>query len=140
MEYNNNNTPNYQYSFIGTGWSFPPAFSEIKEGAEMVSGKEDIDQSLYILLSTSKGENLLNPDYGCNLKDLVFESYTTTLQATIRNLVTQSILFFEPRITLEKVVVAENPNVLGRIDILVEYIIPNINSRTNMVYPFYLKR
>ena len=140
MKHKENNTPNFQYDFIGRGWSFPPAFSEVKKGTEMVSGKQDIDQSLYILLSTSKGENLLNPEYGCNLKDLMFESDTTTLQATIKNLVRQSILFFEPRIVLEKVIVEENPNVLGRIDILIEYVIPNINNRTNMVYPFYLKR
>ena len=37
-------------SFLGTGWSFPPAFDEHKGGIRMVSEEADIRQSLFILL------------------------------------------------------------------------------------------
>jgi phage baseplate assembly protein W len=40
-------------SFLGTGWAFPPAFSEGGAEVDMVSAAEDIHQSLQILFSTA---------------------------------------------------------------------------------------
>ena len=37
--------------FLGKGWNFPPTLTE--NGVKMVSYEEDIQQSLYVLLSTS---------------------------------------------------------------------------------------
>ena len=87
-----------QTSFLGTGWSFPPTFSKIKKGVEMTSDEEDIQSSLRILLSTAVGERIMQPKYGCNLDDLIFEPLNTTIKTYIRGLVKQAILIFEPRI------------------------------------------
>ena len=38
----------------------------------MVSGEEDIFQSLQILLATSLDERVMQEDYGCNLRDYLF--------------------------------------------------------------------
>ncbi len=64
---------------LGTGWSFPPAFDKGSNTAVMVSAEKDIEQSLEILLSTSLGERVMQPDYGCNLKDYQFESVDNAL-------------------------------------------------------------
>ena len=41
-----------------------------------VSNEEDVAQSLNILLATSLGERVMQPEYGCNLNDYMFESLT----------------------------------------------------------------
>ena len=116
-------------SFLGTGWSFPPSFSPELGTVEMVSNEEDIHQSLQILLSTSVGERVMQPDYGCDLNDYLFES----LNATV-------ILYYEPRIVVEKIDVtaADSFDIIeGRFTISVDYSIPETNSRFNYVFDYY---
>jgi hypothetical protein len=43
-------------SFLGRGWAFPPTFSLRGADVEMVSGADDVEQSLQILLATAPGE------------------------------------------------------------------------------------
>jgi len=54
-------------SFLGTGWSFPPEFDPVSGSVVLVSNEKDIGESLDILLSTSLGERVMQPRYGCNL-------------------------------------------------------------------------
>jgi phage baseplate assembly protein W len=128
-------------SFLGTGWAFPPAFSHITGTTEMVSAEEDINQSLNILLSTSLGERVMQPQYGCNLQDYVFEPLNASVIGFIKDLVTNAIMFYEPRIVAGKIEVtaADSFDIIeGRFTILVEYTIPGTNSRFNYVYDYYL--
>lgn len=132
-----NNTLN---SFLGTGWSFPPAFNKEAGTVEMVSDEQDIKQSLDILLSTSLGERVMQPKYGCNLNDYLFEDLNSSTIGYIKDRVANSILYYEPRITVEKIDVTgdDSADLLeGRFTITVEYIIPGTNSRFNYVYDFY---
>lgn len=123
--------------FLGTGWSFPPRFSKIKKGVELVSGEEDIQESLRILLSTQVNERFLQPKYGCNLDELLFEPLNTTVKTYIRGLVKQAILHFEPRIELEDVVIETIDEPAGKIELVVFYRVRATNSRYNLVFPFY---
>lgn len=128
-------------SFLGTGWSFPPTFDRESGQVEMVSELADINQSLDILLSTSLGERVMVPDYGCNLDDYMFESLNNSLIGLIKHHVENAILFYEPRIIAEKVDVttADSLDLIeGRFTITVEYRIPETNSRYNYVYDYYL--
>ena len=59
-------------SFLGTGWAFPPTFDPVSGTVELVSGEKDINESLNILLSTSIGERVMQPKYGCNMQDYLF--------------------------------------------------------------------
>lgn len=128
-------------SFLGTGWSFPPTFDLQSKSVELVSDMEDIKQSLNILLSTSLGERIMQPDYGCNLNDYMFEAMNSSLIGIIKHHVENAILFYEPRILVDNVdVAAEFADLIeGRITITVDYTIPETNSRYNFVYDYYLK-
>jgi uncharacterized protein len=133
------NTP--YNSFLGTGWSFPPTFDHESGQVGMVSDLVDIEQSLDILLSTSLGERVMVPDYGCNLDDYMFESLNNSLIGLIKHHVENAILFYEPRIIAEKVDVTTADSfdlIEGRFTITVEYRIPETNSRYNYVYDYYL--
>lgn len=128
-------------SILGIGWSFPPEFNREAGTVELVRAEEDINQSLNILLSTSLGERVMQPAYGCNLQDYLFEPLNSSVIGFIRNLVTNAILFFEPRIIAEKIEVTAADSfdlIQGRFTIMVDYSIPGTNSRFNFVYDYYL--
>lgn len=127
-------------SFLGTGWSFPPSFNRDAGTVDLVSNVEDIHQSLNILLSTSLGERVMQPEYGCNLEDYLFESLSSTMIGYIKDRVTNAILYYEPRIIAEKIDVTSDDSAdlfEGRFTIIVEYSIPGTNSRFNYVYDYY---
>jgi len=126
-----------QRSFLGTGWGFPPSFSRSSGGVEMTSDEADIRDSLTILLSTRVGERVMQPNYGCNLDRLLFEPLDTGLQTYLQDLIRTAILYFEPRIILERLRLTLHQNE-GRVDIELEYLIAATNTRRNFVYPFYL--
>lgn len=108
----------------------------------MVSAEKDIEQSLEILLSTSLGERVMQPNYGCNLKDYQFESMDNSLIGFIKDLVERAILFYEPRIRLERVDITEAESfelIQGILRITVHYEIEGTNTRYNYVYDFYLR-
>ena len=128
---------------IGIGWSFPPTFVKAGEGGDllMTEGKEDIDNSLHILLNTAFGERVMRPEYGCDLRRFLFDPVNANMQAYIKKIVEEAILYFEPRIRPESVTVDTDPNKIneGLLEINVEYTIKSTNSRHNYVYPFYMK-
>lgn len=131
-------------AFLGSGWSFPPTFLGNNAAITLVSQEEDIKQSLHILFSTSPGERVMHPQFGCNLKKLVFENISQGTITKIKDSVRRAILFFEPRIELLKVEVnvdSDPNNALsvynGYIEINVHYRIRQTNTRSNLVYPFY---
>ncbi len=129
-------------SFLGTGWAFPPAFDKESGTVEMVQEEEDIRQSLEILLSTSIGERVMQPSYGCNLRDYQFEPVSNTFIGFLVDLVERAILFFEPRILVENISITEPADsqlLEGKLLISVYYVIAGTNSRYNYVYDFYLR-
>ncbi|MCP4075090.1 MAG: GPW/gp25 family protein [Gammaproteobacteria bacterium] len=125
-------------SFLGSGWGFPPTFNKTTRSVDMLTGEDDIPSSLEILLSTQVGERVMQPKYGCNLDRLIFEPVDTTLQAYIKDLIKTAILYFEPRIILNDVVLIPRP-MEGRIDIEIFYTVATTNTRNNYVYPFYIE-
>jgi phage baseplate assembly protein W len=125
-------------SFLGTGWSFPPRFTQGGEEVEMVSGVEDIYQSLQILFSTQRGERIMQAEYGCDLDHALFEEVSQGLVNTLTSLISDSILYHEPRITLDRLDISESESERGLLLISLEYTVRSTNSRFNMVYPFYI--
>ncbi len=127
-------------SFLGTGWAFPPSFDTDTGTVTLVSNEEDIKQSLNILLSTSLGERVMQPRYGCNLNDYIFEPLNSSVVGYIKDLVENAILFYEPRIIAENVEVTPQDSfdlIEGRFTISIDYTIPETNSRFNFVYDYY---
>jgi len=126
-------------SFLGTGWAFPPTFSKTTSAVNMLSDEADIQSSLEILLSTRQGERVLRYDYGCNLDELIFEPLTTTFKTYIKDLISTAILYYEPRIQVNKIELDDTGELEGKILISVDYTVRSTNSRYNFVYPYYIK-
>ncbi|BCL33733.1 GPW/gp25 family protein [Nostoc sp. MS1] len=125
-------------AYLGTGWGFPPTFDPAVKGVQLVSAEDDIRQSLEILLSTNLGERVMQPTYGCNLHDLLFEPFSPTVASSIKEIIRIAILYHEPRILLNQLDLQLDDQIQGVIYITLDYTIISTNSRFNFVYPFYL--
>jgi uncharacterized protein len=124
-------------AFLGTGWSFPPEFKKTTKAVVMISDEDDIKSSLEILLSTKIGERIMQPKYGCNMDELLFNPLDLTLKTFVSELIKTAILYHEPRIDLEKIDITQGDDLNGELLVILDYKIRATNSRINMVYPFY---
>ena len=129
---------NQQPAFLGTGWAFPPTFTGGGGQVIMASGVEDVHQSLQILLSTRLGERVMQDSFGCDLTTLLFEEIDQHMVNILTGLISDAVLYHEPRITLDKLDVSQDGAEAGLLLISLEYTVRATNSRFNMVYPFYL--
>lgn len=124
--------------FQGRGWAFPVTFGNQGRNVAMAEAEEDIRQSLNILLSTGLGERVMRPAFGWKREALMFEPLSTSFAAFLAREIENAILFFESRITLNRVDFEASQELTGLILIRLDYTVRNTNSRTNLVFPFYL--
>lgn len=124
--------------FLGTGWAFPVRFGNQGRSVVLAEAEEDIRQSLEILLSTSQGERVLRPSFGWQRDALMFEALSTSFGAYLAREIETAILFYEPRITLNRVDFETAVDQAGLVLIRLDYTVRTTNTRTNLVYPFYL--
>ena len=124
--------------YLGRGWSFPPAFSKGGGYVEMTTADTEIQESLRILMGTALNERVMQEDNGLDLRRYIFEEANQTLVANMRKRITRAIDRLEPRIELEQVNVTLQGDDLSTLLIEIDYLVPSTNSRSNLVYPFYL--
>lgn len=126
-------------AFLGRGLSFP--IRQEREGNfQTADYEESVRQSVFLILSTAKGERVMRPDFGCGIYDLVFELKTATTEARMIQEVQDALLRFEPRIDVLGVRV--NPTTDGAGETLIisiDYEVRATNNVFNLVYPFYLE-
>ncbi|NGF76668.1 GPW/gp25 family protein [Fluviicola sp. SGL-29] len=123
--------------FLGIGWEFPPAFE--KKGVRLVESNTDIRESLRILLSTTQGERIFRPEYGCNIRRWVFSKMTLSERTLITDTIKQAVKKGEPRIVLNQVSVEIKDALEGILWINLNYTIITTNTPDNLVFPFYFK-
>jgi uncharacterized protein len=127
-----------EQSFLGTGWSFPPTFTTGGAEVELVAGAEDIHQSLQILFATRMGERVMQDSFGCDLDHGLFEEIDQGLINTLTSIISDAILYHEPRISMDNLDISESADQPGLLLIGIDYTVRSTNSRFNMVYPFYV--
>lgn len=123
---------------IGKGWSFPPRFNRFTGSVEMVSGEREIQESLKILFSTKLGERLFRNDFGCNLSEFRFSPANANTIMLIKDRIANVIETYEPRIDLDNIAVDANDILEGKLVITLEYTIKENNTKSNLVYPYYI--
>jgi phage baseplate assembly protein W len=125
-------------NFLGKGWKFP---LQVTPGGKIaqVKSEQRLEESIYLILSTAKGERVMLPDFGCGIHDLVFApNNPVTLSAVAQN-IRDALVAYEPRIDVTDVnteTAPEQPNLLL---IRIDYRIRSNNARGNLVYPFYIR-
>jgi phage baseplate assembly protein W len=124
--------------FLGRGWQFPVRFDPRSKQVGMVAGVDDIEESLRILLGTHPGERIMLPAYGCPIRRIVFDTLNESTLTELKEMVRKAVLFFEPRIVLERIETEVVDALSGRLDLTLIYTVRTTNTRHNLVYPLYL--
>ena len=106
---------------------------------EMASNEEDIKQSIRIILGTMPGERVMSPEFGCSMHKYIFESRDPTHMTMLKDAVYDALLYHEPRIKIERITIEEDEDQEGLIKIHVDYKVIITNSRSNIVFPYYLR-
>jgi len=125
-------------AFLGIGWKFP--LQVTADGSIALSSYEQrVQESIYLILSTAKGERVMLPDFGCGIHDLVFApNNPQTLSAVVQE-VRQALVTYERRIDVLDVATETAPGQPNLLLIRVDYRIRANNALGNLVYPFYIK-
>src|SRR5688572_8828898 len=88
---------NSQREFLGVGWKFPLQVTPVGTIAQ-AKYEQRIEESIYLILSTAKGERLMLPEFGAGIHELIFAANSTTTIALVVNKVREALVAYEPRI------------------------------------------
>lgn len=135
-------------TFLGVGWGFPVSvhLEDKDQGDDTNQGKirlaafeQSVQQAIWIILSTAKGERVMRPEFGCGIYDLVFELNSAATAGRIAHAVREALLEFEPRIDVRDIQVQSQHG--GEVLLIsIDYEVRATNNVFNLVYPFYLER
>ena len=128
-----------QKEFLGSGWSFPVTFSAGNHQLALTKYEANIEDAIDVIMKTIRGERPFEPQFGSGLQKFFFQKMNATLQGEIKEAVKSSLLDNEPRITVQEVTVVFADLRSGLVEITIDYIYNQTNTRHNYVYPFYLK-
>lgn len=88
---------------------------------ETISGAALLRQSLLLLLSTTPGERVMRPDYGCQLLSLAFARNDDTTAGLAIHYVRQAVERFEPRVRILRIDAGRAPETPYRLDVALDY-------------------
>ncbi len=123
--------------FIGRGWSFPPKIGP-QGGLLLTTDRNEIDQSIRIILMTSIGQRVMRTTFGCRIHELVFAPNNAETASQAVRYVTEALGMWEPRIYVNEVLAAPHPDQDNHLLIDIKYTVKGTNDPRSLVFPFYL--
>ena len=124
--------------FLGIGWKFPLQVTPAGKIAQ-ARFEQRIEESIFLILSTARGERVMLPEFGCGIHDLVFAPNNAITLSLVAQAVRKALVAYEARIDVldvETETAPEQPNLLL---IRINYRIRANNALGNLVYPFYIR-
>jgi uncharacterized protein len=125
-------------TFLGNGLSFPLR-TNARGQVALVTGVEDIEQSIRIILGTRPGERVMRPTFGCRAHELLFEPRSAASASLMQEYVHQALRLWEPRIEVNSVNVVFDDSNPGALLAEVEYSIKATHDTRSIVYPFFIE-
>ena len=124
--------------FLGTGWKFP---LQVTPNGGMARARYEmrVEESIYLILSTAKGERVMLPDFGCGIHDLVFAPNNAGTLSIVKQQVRQALVTYEPRIDVLDIRIETSEDEPNLLLIRIDYRIRANNALGNIVYPFYIR-
>ncbi|WP_435768416.1 GPW/gp25 family protein [Nocardioides sp. SYSU DS0651] len=123
--------------FVGRGWSFPLR-TDATGRVALVGGRDEIEESIRLILMTAPGERPMRPEFGCAVHDFVFAPADAATAGDIAYAVRVALNRWEPRIELGDVVVRFDGVDRGVLYIDIGYTVRGVNDPRNLVFPFYV--
>jgi len=123
--------------FLGVGWKFPLQVTPDGKIARARAEKR-IEESIFLILSTARGERKMLPTFGCGIHDLVFApNNALTLSMVVSN-VREALVAHEHRIDVLDINAETSPEQPNLLLVRINYRIRTNNTLGNLVYPFYI--
>ena len=132
-----NGNDNVIADILGTGWYFPSGVDG-RGGVALSRHVTDIEQSIRIILGTSKGERRMRPHFGCRIHEVVFAPNDATTWGLVVKYVEEALGWWEPRVEVVEVEVDSDPQDAARLLINIKYRVKATSDERSLVYPFYL--
>ena len=126
-------------NILGMGWKFPVEV-DVHGNIATSSYEKNIEESIRIILSTTPGERVMHPDFGCKINENVFFPNSSRTVSLAVHYVEEAIVKWEQRVILKSVTGEADSDNPVKINIKINYEIRSVNTFFNMVYPFYLER
>jgi Bacteriophage baseplate protein W len=92
---------------FGQGISFPPRVGPDGRIA-WSAGPDNIREAIQVVLLTEPGERIQLPEFGGQLRALLFEPNTVATRRIVQEQIDRALQLWEPRITLRSVTVEED--------------------------------
>jgi phage baseplate assembly protein W len=123
--------------YLGVGWKFP---LQVTPGGQIALARAEqrVEESIYLILSTARGERIMLPEFGCGINELLFAPNNAATLATVAQTVRRALTMHEPRIDVLEVGVDTAPEEPNLLLIRINYQIRANNALGNLVYPFYI--
>lgn len=124
-------------TYLGNGLNFPLR-TDARGQIALVTGNEDIEQSIRIILGTRPGERVMRPTFGCRAHELIFEPISASTATLMQEYVYDALRLWEPRIEVANVSIEIEPGASGVLLAIVEYIVKSTHDTRSIVYPFFI--
>lgn len=123
--------------FLGIGWRFP---IQVTPSGRIAQSRQEakIEESIFLILSTSVRERPMLPTFGCGIHDLVFAPNDPGTIAAVATTVRQALVRHEPRIDVLGVDASAAVGDETLLLIHVDYRVRATNAVANLVYPFFI--
>jgi phage baseplate assembly protein W len=124
--------------FLGVGWKFP---LQVTPDGSIAQARHEqrVEEAIYLILGTARGERPMLPGFGCGIHDLVFAEHSSRTIALVGHLVREALVKYEARIDVLDVDATSSPEQPTLLLIRVSYRIRATNAIGNLVYPFYIR-
>jgi len=106
---------------IYVGIEFPLDYSQEGFFRKTKTIRQQVKSNIRNLLLTEKGERVFQPNFGSNLKSLLFEQITPTTLENIENNIRESLSTWLPYVNVNNLVAVQNDRNLNQILISLEY-------------------
>jgi phage baseplate assembly protein W len=113
------------WQFLHPDLDVPEEFAGLRVGPtgriQMAEEEASVRQAILLLLSTSPGERVMRPSYGCSLRQLVFSPNDDTTAGLAIHYVRQALERWEPRVDILGLDATRSNGNGERLTIMLEY-------------------
>ena len=124
-------------AFLGVGWRFP---LQVTSSGKIARSQYErrMEESIYLILGTAKGERVMLPDFGCGIHDLVFGINDPRTRSAVVQQVREALTKYERRIDVLAINAETSEDQPNLLLIRINYRVRANNAIGNLVYPFYI--
>lgn len=84
-------------NILGKGWGFPVT-TDVHGNIALSRYEKSIEESIRIILGTTPGERVMNPDFGCKINDILFSPRSPKTISLAIHYIEEALVRCEPRI------------------------------------------